>query len=87
MGYEVGLLKNQNQTQPGESRNICINFDLFDFASYDESGIIVYKLSFVLESGEYKVFVGNCIRNIKEVTSKIIEETIVTRQLSEVLAV
>ncbi len=82
----VGFAKT-DELQPDESRNICIKFDLFDFASYDESGIIECKSSFVLEAGEYKVFVGNSVRNNKEVISKVLQEAIVTKQLSEVLAV
>ena len=82
----VGFAKT-DELKPDESQDICITFDLFDFASYDESGIIECKSSFVLEEGEYKVFVGNSVRNSKEVTSKILQENIVTKQLSEVLAV
>lgn len=82
----VGFSKT-DELKPDESQDICIGFDLFDFASYDESGIIECKSSFVLEEGEYKVFVGNSVRNSKEVTSKILQENIVTKQLSEVLAV
>lgn len=57
-GYKkTGLL------QPGESESIIISFDIKSHASYDDSGISGFKDCFVLESGEYKIYVGTSVRD------------------------
>ncbi len=51
--------------KPGESQKMLLSFDISDMASYDDMGD-VYKSAYVLEKGEYRIFVGNSVRNIME---------------------
>ena len=44
-----------------ESENISISCPKSYFASYDDAGITGHKSAFVLEAGEYKVYVGNSV--------------------------
>lgn len=57
------------------------------FASYDDSGKAGHKSCYVLESGIYDFYVGNSVRNCEKVYSFTLESTVVTAELSEVMAV
>ena len=46
--------------QPGDSEVLTIRVRDLDCASFDDSGITGYKDAFVLESGEFLFYVGNC---------------------------
>ena len=54
---------------PNESETVVLTFDINQMASYDDLGNIE-KSAYVLEKGEYKIFVGNSIRNISELDYK-----------------
>lgn len=81
---------------PGESQilNICYTVD--SMASYDDSGATGNKSCYILEAGEYEVFVGNSVRNVeKAIFSEgehikggkfVLENAIITEKLSEVMA-
>ncbi len=43
----------------GEKQTLNFQFDFYSFASYDDTGASGNKYSYVLEKGEYAVFVGN----------------------------
>lgn len=73
--------------QPGESEVACIDIDLADIASYDDTGVTGYKNCKVLEAGEYHIEVGTSIRDTKEVCCITLEETKVVEKLQEVMAV
>jgi beta-glucosidase len=67
---------------PGESENIIISFDIADMASYDDMGE-VKKSAWVLEKGAYKIFIGNSIRNLTELSYKYeLKEDKVAEQLT-----
>ena len=57
------------------------------FASYDDSGKAGHKSCYVLESGIYDFYVGNSVRTCEKVYSFTLESTVVTAELSEVMAV
>ncbi len=48
--------------QPGETVSVNLSFDVCDMASYDDVGD-VEKSAYVLESGEYQIFVGTSVRD------------------------
>lgn len=54
---------------PNESETVVLKFDINQMASYDDLGDIE-KSAYVLEKGEYKIFVGNSIRNLTELDYK-----------------
>ncbi len=69
---------------PGQSQIVNIEFDIDGMASYDDSGATGNKSCYVLEEGEYNIFVGNSVKkNSLEFTYKL-DELKVVEQLSEV---
>ncbi len=73
--------------EPGESESLKIEFDLTSFASYDDSGITGHKSAYVLEAGEYSIYLGADSRHNDLVLRHNLAETLVVQQLSEVMAV
>jgi len=55
-------------------------------ASYDDSGITGHPFSFVLEAGEYIMYVGNSVRHSDEAMRFNIEQLIVVETLESALA-
>ena len=51
---------------PGESQQLMINFALKDMASFDDMGAIA-KSCYVLEKGDYRIYVGTNVRNASAV--------------------
>lgn len=68
-----------------ESENISISCPKSYFASYDDAGITGHKSAFVLEAGEYKVYVGNSVAKAQCIGS-FSQEFQVIEQLEEALA-
>ncbi|ROR27431.1 beta-glucosidase [Mobilisporobacter senegalensis] len=88
---ELGAFEKTKTLQPGESQNITLCFQVNDMASYDDSGITGYPSSYVLEKGDYHIYLGNSVRNIVkiEIDEKAVyhvEETRVIEQLEQALA-
>lgn len=48
---------------PGESEAVILNVDLYQLSSYDEDGITGNKSAYVIESGKYKFFAGENVRD------------------------
>ena len=73
------------ELEPGETRTLSFEIDINKMASYDDLGKIA-KSAWVLEEGEYKLYVGSSVREALELdyTVKISKDT-VTEQLSEKL--
>lgn len=73
------------ELEPGETRTLSFEIPVEKMASYDDLGKIK-KSAWVLEKGEYKLFVGSSVREALELdyTVKISKDT-VTEQLSEKL--
>ncbi len=71
---------------PNKSDDLLLTMDIADFASYDDSGITGHKSCYVLESGEYNIYIGKNVRGAKKVYSFTVDELTVTKQLTEALA-
>ena len=68
---------------PGESEALLMSFNINDMASYDDMGDIE-KSAYVMEKGEYKIFVGTSVRDAKELEYKyVLEENKICRKLTE----
>ncbi len=68
---------------PGESQTLTMSFKIDDMASYDDMGAIE-KSAYVMEAGQYKVFVGTNVRDAKEVEFKYeLKEDTVCQKLTE----
>ena len=71
---------------PGESEVLKIDIDMYNFASYDDSGITGNKSCYVLERGEYKIYEGKYVRCAESVYSFSIFDTKVLEKLTEAMA-
>ena len=69
---------------PKESQVVELEVAIKDMSSYDDSGVTGHKSCYVLEAGDYNIFVGNSVRNIEKVYTHSIEQLEVVEQLSEV---
>lgn len=84
---ELAAFAKTKELAPNETQTLMLQFDLSSFASYDDSGKTGNKSAFVLEKGDYRVFVGGDVRSAKHVFTHSLTHTVVTQQLSEALAV
>lgn len=50
---------------PGESTKVIFEIPKYVFASYDDSGVTGHKSCYVLEAGNYGIFVGRDVRSAK----------------------
>lgn len=67
---------------PGEEQTLALSFDVKNMASFDDLGKI-QKAAYVLEKGEYKIYLGASVRDCKELDYKyIVAEDTVTEQLT-----
>ena len=81
--YELAAFKKTDLLAPGESRNVHMEFDVNNMASYDDTGKIAMS-SYVLEKGSYKFYVGNSVRNtVKADYEYVVENDTITEQLSQ----
>jgi len=71
--------------KPNESVTLEISFNINNMASYDDSGKIK-KSAYLLEAGNYDIYFGNSVREIKKAITYSIEENIIVEQLKEALA-
>ncbi len=80
---ELCAFAKTNLLAPGETETLTMSFAVEDMASYDDIGD-VQKSAYVLECGEYKIYVGNNVRDAKEIGFKYIaSQNVICRQLSE----
>ena len=69
---KTGVLK------PGEAEVLSLNFDPYDFSSYDEMGLTGYPSSYVLEQGKYIIELSS---DSQTVFADVLYEVIETRQI------
>lgn len=48
---------------PGASETVSVTFDIDSMASYDDLGTTGHKSAYVMEAGDYNVYVGNSVKN------------------------
>ena len=76
-----------NELAPGESQDITLNFKADQMASYDDAGKTGYKSAYVMEAGEYPIYVGNSVRDAEQQAVYTEPELRVTEQCTEASAV
>jgi beta-glucosidase len=81
----VGFAKS-SELAPGESEQVEVSFDLSDVAAYDDAGLTGHRSTYVLEAGEYEVFVGTDVRSAAPAGAVELAELQVVRRVSEVAA-
>ncbi|MBQ3068892.1 MAG: glycoside hydrolase family 3 protein [Clostridia bacterium] len=71
---------------PNEEQTLSVACTLADMAAYDDGGVTGHRSSYVLEAGEYALYVGTDVRSAPKVFSYTVEELTVLQTLEEVLA-
>ncbi|MGL1890951.1 MAG: glycoside hydrolase family 3 C-terminal domain-containing protein [Spirochaetaceae bacterium] len=79
---ELGGFNKTDLLKPGESQILTIKIPLSRMASYDDAGLTGFKSAYVLEEGEYKLFLGNSIRNVELIKSETLD-LLVVEELNE----
>ncbi len=88
LGKPVRVLAGFGKTKelkPGESQTLSLVIEKSPYASYDDAGVTGHKSCYVLEEGEYEVFVGTDVRSAAWVAS-FHEDLCVTERLEEAMA-
>lgn len=71
---------------PGEEQVLSFELALEDAASYDDVGVTGYRSYYVLEAGEYGVYVGTDVRNTQKAVMFQLGKTVPVRRLQEAVA-
>ncbi|MFS0866343.1 glycoside hydrolase family 3 C-terminal domain-containing protein [Microbacterium sp. 179-B 1A2 NHS] len=71
---------------PGETERIDLDVRLDDLASYDDGGVTGNRSCWVLEPGEYPVYVGTDVRSAAQVAAFDVPELRVVQRLTEIAA-
>ena len=76
---------------PGEAQCLTISFPVNNMASYDDGGVTGHASCYVLESGEYNLYVGNSVKKVIKIeiegkSSYLVETLQVIEELEEALA-
>lgn len=64
------------------SEELVLEFNLKDFASFDDSGVTGHKNTFVLEEGVYEIYVGTNVANAQLASVMMVDKLQVVEQLS-----
>ncbi len=71
---------------PGSAQDLEFVIDIDRMHTYDDSGISGAKSAYVMEAGDYHIYMGNSVRQAQKVMTYTQETFRVTDQRSEVLA-
>lgn len=85
---ELAAFAKTTTLAPGKAEVVTMSFDIDDMASYDDNGK-VQKSAYVMEAGDYNIYVGNSIRNAGQAGVRYtykVEETKIVEQLTEQMA-
>ena len=84
--YELGAFTKTEELAPGESETVTLTFATSDMASYDDSGVTENENSYVLEPGDYKIYVGSSVEDLTEAATYTVDELKVVETYDELLA-
>ncbi len=73
------------ELKPGEETLIKLHFNMRDFGSFDDLGKIS-KCAFILEQGEYTIWVGNNVRDTEKYLTFSIHEDIICKRCHSYMA-
>ncbi len=71
---------------PGMDEELKLNFTLYDFASFDDTGVSGYPNCYVAEKGLYRFCIGNCVQSCCEIASFFQKDTRCLQRLQEICA-
>ena len=81
----VGFAKTKS-LMPGESEKLAIFVPDEYFYSYDDNGNSGFAFSYVLQKGEYSLYLGSDVRSAEKIWSYYQEDTVSVEQLSQTSA-
>lgn len=84
---QLVFYKKTNVLAPGESVEHACEIPYESFASYDDNGSSGNPFCYVLESGEYRFFIGKNVRDCDEFGAFFIEKTKILQRLEQVMPV
>ena len=87
-GKELAAYDKTDLLEPGASETVEMSFPISDMSSYDDTGVTGHKSAYVMEAGDYDIYVGNSVKNAGENDVRgtyTVPETVVTEQLTEQL--
>lgn len=70
----------------GETEKLSLKILVNNMSSFDDSGVTGNKNCYVLEQGDYNIYVGNSVRNTENVYTHNISELVVVKKCVEALA-
>ena len=79
---ELAAFAKTKELAPGETDHLTVSFPITDMASYDDVGKTGHEAAYVLEAGDYNIYVGTSVRKCEPVYTYNVPETIVTEQLA-----
>jgi len=74
------------ELSPGETQTFRMTFSVSDMASYDDGGETGHPSCYVLEQGDYDIFVGTDVRSAQSVLTVTVNELTVVKQLEQAMA-
>lgn len=83
---ELIAFKKTDVLNAGESQEVNLAININDMACYDDSGKTEHAFAWVLESGEYNVYIGQNVRDAKQCFSFVMDETRLVKQCVQALA-
>lgn len=79
---ELAGFAKTKQLAPNETETLTISFSVNDMSSYDDTGKTAAKSAYVLEKGDYKIYVGSSIKNVELAGTYTVDAFTVVEQLS-----
>ncbi len=71
---------------PNEKETLVIEFDIDKMCAYDDIGATGNKSCYVLEQGDYNIYVGSCVRCAEKVFTYTLDELKVVEKCTEALS-
>ena len=72
--------------EPNEEQTLEIEFEINKMCAYDDAGKTGFKSCYVLEKGDYKIYVGNSVRDAKNVFTYTLDATKLVERCTEALS-
>lgn len=79
---ELCAFKKTRTVAPGGSEVLTLTFNKNDMASFDDTGKTGLKSCYVLEAGDYNIFVGNSVKNLTNAGKVTVDSLTQVEQLT-----
>lgn len=82
---ELAAFAKTSVLYPGDSQDLTINFKVSEMASYDDSGVTGKPYAYVLEPGDYNIYLGNSVRGASLAYTYNVPQLKVVEQLTRTM--